>query len=225
MGYYATSQYRGDYYMGDYYHGDPGFFDDVLGVAKTVAQPLLAAASYLPGGIGAAAKAADAALKAGTIQKLGLPQELLHLGSFLRPAIGGAAPATPTMAATVPSLSLIAPVDQVGSPFGAPRSAGPGGRSTTFSLGGGKVLSYTHTTPMPGGSHPKHLASQMVVPMRRQGGGHRRMNALNPKALGRALRRAKGFEKYARKVLRLVAPHKHVDGFKTGAFGKRKRRA
>jgi hypothetical protein len=43
---------------------------------------------------------------------------------------------------------------------------------------------------------------------------HRRLNPLNPKALRRALRRAKGFEHFARQVLRVTSPKKHVVAFK-----------
>lgn len=40
------------------------------------------------------------------------------------------------------------------------------------------------------------------------GGGRRRMNVTNSKALRRAIRRARGFEKLARKVLGFSSPHK-----------------
>jgi len=56
------------------------------------------------------------------------------------------------------------------------------------------------------------------------GGGarhHRRMNPLNPRALRRALRRAKGFEHFARGVLRITRPGPHKVHFK---FPRRKRR-
>lgn len=46
------------------------------------------------------------------------------------------------------------------------------------------------------------------------GGGHRRMNILNPKALKRALRRAEGFKGYATRVLKLVGEKRTVVGFK-----------
>jgi len=51
---------------------------------------------------------------------------------------------------------------------------------------------------------------------------HRRINPLNPKALRRALRRAKGFEHFAREVVHITNPKKHVGGFKMPR--KRKRR-
>jgi len=43
---------------------------------------------------------------------------------------------------------------------------------------------------------------------------HRRMNPLNPRALRRALRRAKGFEHFARGVLRITRPGPHKVHFK-----------
>ncbi len=39
-------------------------------------------------------------------------------------------------------------------------------------------------------------------------GRHRRMNPLNPRALRRALRRAKGFERFARHVIHFTRPTK-----------------
>jgi hypothetical protein len=55
--------------------------------------------------------------------------------------------------------------------------------------------------------------------LRGHGGGgkhHRRMNPCNVRALRRAIRRAHGFEKIARKVMRFSSPHKHKKfaGFK-----------
>lgn len=51
---------------------------------------------------------------------------------------------------------------------------------------------------------------------------HRRMRVTNPKALRRALRRAQGFEKLARRVLHVTSPKRHVvKGFKR--VGKRRR--
>lgn len=43
------------------------------------------------------------------------------------------------------------------------------------------------------------------------GGGHRRMNACNPKALRRALRRTGAFMHFAKKYVKLVHPKVHVE--------------
>lgn len=55
------------------------------------------------------------------------------------------------------------------------------------------------------------------------GGGRRRMNPCNPKALRRAIRRAKAFEKLALRSIRLVSPHK-LHGKRFGGFKHTKKR-
>ena len=50
----------------------------------------------------------------------------------------------------------------------------------------------------------------------------RRMNPLNPKALRRALRRAEGFEKFAKRTVNAL--YKTVDGRRVRSFKKRKSR-
>ncbi len=50
---------------------------------------------------------------------------------------------------------------------------------------------------------------------------HRRMNVCNPRALRRSLRRVKGFEHFARQVVRIVTPKKRVSGFR---FRRRRKR-
>lgn len=52
---------------------------------------------------------------------------------------------------------------------------------------------------------------------------HRRINPLNPRALRRAIRRAKGFEHFAREVLKFTKPGTHPHGFKMPR--KRRKRA
>lgn len=50
---------------------------------------------------------------------------------------------------------------------------------------------------------------------------HRRMNPLNARALRKALRRAEGFTRFAKRVVRITMPKRHVHGFR---FRRRKRR-
>jgi hypothetical protein len=59
-------------------------------------------------------------------------------------------------------------------------------------------------------------AGSRLLRGRSGGGGHRRMNPCNVKALRRAIRRAHGFERIAKKVMRFSSPHKHKKfaGFK-----------
>jgi hypothetical protein len=50
---------------------------------------------------------------------------------------------------------------------------------------------------------------------------HRRMNVLNPRALRKALRRAEGFTRFAKRIVHITMPKKHVHGFR---FRRRKKR-
>lgn len=52
-------------------------------------------------------------------------------------------------------------------------------------------------------------------------GRHRRMNPLNPRALRRALRRAQGFARFARKTMHFVHPRPHTTRFR---FPRRRRK-
>lgn len=64
--------------------------------------------------------------------------------------------------------------------------------------------------------------SGMAKHMRGGGGGrHRRMNACNPRALRRAIRRTHSFAKLAMKTIHLVHPKKHVT---FGGFKKKRKR-
>src|SRR2546430_11979955 len=57
------------------------------------------------------------------------------------------------------------------------------------------------------------------------GGGRKRkrMNVYNPRALRRALRRAHGFAKMARRIIRVPSHYKHPNGFNIGQFKKKSR--
>ncbi|SRR5206468_455912 len=58
------------------------------------------------------------------------------------------------------------------------------------------------------------------------GGGrkHKRMNVYNPRALRRALRRAHGFAKMARRIIRVTSHYKHPKRFNIGHFKKKSRK-
>lgn len=43
---------------------------------------------------------------------------------------------------------------------------------------------------------------------------HRRMNVLNARALRKALRRAEGFSRFARRVVKITMPKRRVSGFR-----------
>src|SRR5206468_7996767 len=94
---------------------------------------------------------------------------------------------------------------------------------TGLTIGGPSGLTLGKRTPMPGGSQALTSPPPLLrrPGLRVAGAHHRRMNTLNPRALSRALRRARGFQKYATKVLKLVGEKRHVAGFKTPRKGKR----
>lgn len=203
MGYYGASVYRGDYYgQGDYYRspaGDPGFFDFLGGIASKV---LPIAAPIVGGLVGGPFGAAIGGIAGGALGKvLGpgapIPTPAGFVGPGGRPPVwAAAAPGTGSTVAMIPT---------------TPASF------TGLTIGGPSGLTLGSRTPMPGGSR----AFSSVPPLLRRPRGmhirgvhHRRMNSLNPRALSRALRRARGFQKYATKVLKLVGVKKHVDGFK-----------
>jgi hypothetical protein len=53
---------------------------------------------------------------------------------------------------------------------------------------------------------------------------HKRMNVYNPRALRRALRRAKGFAHMAKQIVRVSAQYKHPKKFRIGHFTRKKKR-
>lgn len=198
MGYYGASVYRGDYYgqAGDFYRtprrGDPGFFDFISDVGKGivgVASKVLPIAAPI---IGTALGGPVGGIAGGLLGKVlgpGVPIQTPP-GLTFPPVWAATSPGTGSTAAMIPATPL---------------------SFTGVSLGGPAGLQVGKTT-MPGGK-------ALTVPtlLRRPhvpGAHHRRMNALNPRALSRALRRARGFQKYAKKVLKLVGEKRHVAGFK-----------
>ena len=97
-----------------------------------------------------------------------------------------------------------------------------GGGGGSGGAGGGRTIMPAGSPA--GGVQPAGFLPKSVKRMMGLGGGHhRRQNVLNPKALRRALRRARGFEHFAASVLKIVKPGAHVHGFKPG-FGSRKKK-
>src|SRR5712664_3211968 len=151
MGYYGQSAYRGDYYgqgraLGDYYRmqvGDPGFFDFLGGVAKTIGGAIggvaQLAAPLLPGPFGGIAR--------GVAGLLGPGPPAPTPPALMPPAWAATAPGTGSTAAMIPA-----------SPFGA-AFTGPGGRppllmASTFGGGGGGTsggAGFTRTNGKVGG--------------------------------------------------------------------------
>src|SRR6266446_5851935 len=213
MGYYGASMYRGDYYgQGDFYRGysgDPGFFDFISDVGKGI--------------VGVASKVLPyAAPIVGTAIGGPLGTALGGIaGGFLGKVLG---PGTPIPSPAIP-LGLPAPIWSATSPGTGSTAAMIPATPASFtglSVGGPSgVRIGTSRTPMPGGAPARALTVPMLRRPHMPGAHHRRMNALNPRALSRALRRARGFQKYATKVLKLVGEKRHVDGFKRPRKGKR----
>ncbi len=209
MGYYQGGDCmygRGDYYRGDYYRGDPGLFSFVGKAIRTVGN-------IVPGPVGAIAKAVGGVIAG--------PQQKSVQGTALAPydppgrdigiRVGG------------PS----------GFQFGAFNPQGgqlpqvPGGTQVMIpgiglcSIRGTHANKSTYVTRGGGTSHwPQGL---MVHPKGTTCVKNRRINVANPRALRRAIRRAQGFAKLARRVLSFTGAR--VKGKTRFKIGRRRRAA
>lgn len=166
--------YGGDYYSGDYYSGDPGFLSSFLKWGKGL---LGVGTSMLPG-VGAVA---------GRIVSK-IPAPVRKAATIMGPPVvsGIAGAAVETKLARMGAPSAVMPMPGV-SPFGAPGALMPGGGMRGYHMSKAR---YAPPGRMHGGALiPPH-------PVR-----NRRMRVTNPRALRRALRRAHGFARLARKVM------------------------
>jgi len=188
MGYYRGDHYRR--YAGDYYRGDPGFFSSIGKAIKGAVRVVGGAAmGFITGGgikgaIGGAVAGTAHAVAAGT------REETLEAGgsqTALTPELREAHALAVSRGAAHGAM--------IGPPMGtAMMVTGPGGyvrglrpnKSTYVTRGGG-----TSRWPQQLQVHPRH--TELVK--------SRRMNVGNARALRRALRRAQGFAKLARRVL------------------------
>ena len=201
MSYYAGDYYSGGYYAGGQYSG--GIFSFLGRVGKGIVG---AAKGFLTGGPVGAIRGAGEAVYAGELESAGprglTDKELtaLHARDTRLKAAGRKLPALPGQP---PGMALV--------PAGGMTMVGPGGmlmrgyrlnKSTYITRGGG-----TSRWPVGLQVHPKH-----TEPVK-----SRRMNVANPRALRRALRRAHGFAKLARRYI-TVTRH-----FKKKGIGKKKR--
>lgn len=193
MPYYQGDYYRGDYYRGDYYRGDPAIFGAIKSAISKVAGVV---GSVVPGPVGAVAK-------------------------VLSNATGGKPPIPPPTAKLAPvTVNTMAIAPRAPSPLVSAPALGK------FLVD--KVSQVTRAVT----TSPGKAAAEVVArgqPTFGQGGIYRynrdgsmrkrpRMNVTNPRALRRAIRRANGFAKLAKKVLRFtqVKPPKGRVTFKTG---------
>ena len=201
MSYYAGDYYSGGYYAGGQYSG--GIFSFLGRVGKGIVG---AAKGFLTGGPVGAIRGAGEAVYAGELESAGprglTDKELtaLHARDTRLKAAGRKLPALPGQP---PGMALV--------PAGGMTMVGPGGmlmrgyrlnKSTYITRGGG-----TSRWPVGLQVHPKH-----TEPVK-----SRRMSVANPRALRRALRRAHGFAKLARRYI-TVTRH-----FKKKGIGKKKR--
>lgn len=191
MGYYRGGDNcygRGDYYRGDYYRGD--IFGTIFGGIKSVAK---AAVSILPGPVGAVARAvtnigrgsvavgpSSGPIGAPIIQYQPPPVGALPISSF--PSSGTTTPGTAV--ANIPGRGMCIIDTRTGKRLGRMN------KSTYVTRGGG-------TSRWPVGLQVHPAGTECVR--------SRRMNVANPRALRRAIRRAQGFSKLARRVLSFVS--------------------
>lgn len=188
MGYYRGGDNcygRGDYYRGDYYRGD--IFGSIFKGIKSVAK---AAVSILPGPVGAVARAVTGvgrgAVTVGPGPGLTAPPTIGYsphpAAPFMPPPMFGPSmdPGQGTAVANIPGRGLCVIDTRTGKRLGRMN------KSTYVTRGGG-----TSRWPQ----------QVMVHPAGTECVRSRRMNVANPRALRRAIRRAQGFAKLARRVL------------------------
>jgi len=206
MGYYRGDHYRR--FAGDYYRGDPGFFSFIGKAIKGAARVVGGAAMGFISGGGIKGAIVGAAGGAGLAVREGIQQETLAAGdqgSAMTPELREAHAAAIARAAAKSGLPMIRTLG--GPPMATVGGGMPGyvhglrpNKSTYVTRGGG-----TSHWPQQLIIHPKH--TELVK--------SRRMNVGNARALRRALRRASGFAKLARRVLRTTHQFK-AKGFPRG---------
>jgi hypothetical protein len=172
---------RGDYYRGDYYRGDPGFLGDLWkGAKKLVGGVVRGAVATVTGGPLAGIRAATTSL----------------IPSFApRPA--------PTVG--MPGIGAVQPAFGPGDFDGLPQQPVgtmlPGGFLPGCQLKG--------TRPNKSGYYKQVVKgnpfSAVYIPKGSVCVKSRRLNVANPRALRKAIRRAQGFSKLARRVMTFVS--------------------
>lgn len=191
MGYYRGGDCnypRGDYYRGDYYRGD--IFSAIGKGIKAVAKGVI---SVLPGPVGAVARGIT-----------GVGRGSVAIGPTAGPL------ASPTIGYFPPPIG--------GLPFGPSLDPGlsPPGTAVANVPGRGLCIIDTRTGKRlgrmnkstyvtRGGGTSRWPQQIMVHPAGTECVRSRRMNVANPRALRRAIRRAQGFGKLARRVLSFVS--------------------
>jgi hypothetical protein len=194
MGYYRQA---GDFYRGargDFYRGARGdIFGDIGSFFKDTALPL-ANKLFGPAGIMTGARIAT-----------GQQSPFSAIAGLLP---GGAAQAT----SPGQSMTSMVPFMGGGTVAGLARKVLPaaGTLVTRGIVGSAKAL---------GAAGRQLMLPEPGMRFRRRS---RRINPLNPRALRRALRRAKGFEHFAKSVMKFTSPNRRPHGFK---FTRKRKRA
>ena len=178
---------RGDYYQGDYYHGDPGFLGSV---GKFLGKAIKTAVRATP--LGAVASQALTVIRG---QK-GTPPPAMIAPSFPVtnvPGIRGA-------------LQRIVPFGATGLevvPNGAPQGLQmiPGVGLVPCPMKGQRLNKTGYYKQV----QPGNPYTAVYVPPKSVCVKTRRINIANPRALRRAVRRAQGFAKMARRVMTFVS--------------------
>lgn len=198
------------YYMaGDYYRGGDAYYQAgglFSSIGKFFGGALKVASGFVTGGPVGAAQA--------------VLQQVVHPASQAGKQLAPVALTGPVAPQTyqVPQLP---PIDQYGivninrmGPGGAGFMTGggvgggvPGRRGTHLNKHAYETRGGGTSRWGPAGNLQLHPAGTVEV-------SNRHMNVGNAKALKHALRRAYGFERLARRVLRITSPKKHVSGFK-----------
>lgn len=186
----------GDYYQGDYYQGDPFSLKSVLGgIGKTIG-------GFITGGPVGAAAAAASALVGG--RKTGTPATGTAMVPSLPPPPVLQAPAGVGIGYFNPQGGGLGlgyfpekpPPPTMGAPQ-IPTMRGMHYNKSTYETRGGGTSRWG-----PSGSLQIHPKGTVLVKSRR-------MNVGNARALKRALRRARGFERLARSVMVVHRFKKH----------------
>src|SRR5215510_3674182 len=179
MGYY-----QGDYYRGDFYQGDPGVLGFLGRAGRTIAGM---GASMLPGVGGLAGRLISRIPGGGRGVQI-----IKSAGAAVikHPVLSGAAAAGVVGATAV----------GVGAP-GAGAMTMPGGALMgPVPMGPGAMMPGMRGFHM---SKPRRINPASGIPHLVR---NRRMRVTNPRALRRAIRRAKGFERLARRCMHFVSP-------------------
>jgi hypothetical protein len=185
--------YQGDFYAG--YRGDPGFWSGLLSAGKKAAGMAL---SVIPGGsaISAAGSMIPRRVMSAVVKAREITSPLAKKGL----AVVSKHPVL-TAAGAAGALTAAGAAAKMGSRAGAGMGAMPG-----VARAGGYRPSKRHL-------HALEMGLTRARP---------RMNVCNVHALRRALRRAKGFEHIARRVLHFTSPRR-ARGSAHFRFKRRKR--